>query len=233
MQDAYFCIQSAELRLLQHLVDQIFSLVILYGYWIVGIVIALESLGLPLPGEATLIAACVYAGSTQRLAIVPLLLVAIVGAVLGDNIGYWIGREAGFKVLARYGGRVGLTGARLRLGQFLFLRHGGKIVFFGRFVAVLRILAALLAGANRMPWWRFVAFNLAGAMIWVGGYGSAAYVMGGQMEHFVGPIGLVALVLAVLVIGFGYFRFRRHEMELQEAADAYFGRAPASEAASR
>jgi membrane protein DedA with SNARE-associated domain len=210
------------LELLQQLTYQLFHLVVVHGYWIVGLVIALESLGLPLPGEATLIAACAYAGGTQRLAVVPILLAAMLGAVIGDNIGYWIGREAGFRMLTRYGGRIGLSPARLRLGQFLFLKHGGKIVFFGRFVAILRTLAGLLAGANQMPWWRFFLFNIAGAIIWVGGYGTAAYLVGGQMEHLLGPIGITTAILAVLALTYGYLKLRQGEAVLQEAADAHF-----------
>lgn len=219
-----------EWMLFHQLTEQILSWIILYGYIVIGVVIALESFGFPLPGEATLIAACVYAGGTHRLSIVPLLLAAVIGAIVGDNIGYWIGREAGSRLLMRYGGRIGISAARLRLGQFLFLKHGGKLVFFGRFVAVLRVLAALLAGTNQMQWWRFFAFNVAGAIVWVGIYGLTAYVIGGQVEHIVGPIGIAALLLAASVFAFGYFRFRRHEVSLQAAADAYFrGRSEAPE----
>ena len=212
--------------MLQQLTDQLFNLVIVHGFWIVGVVIALESLGLPLPGEATLIAACVYAGSTGRIDIADVLLSAMAGAIIGDNLGYWIGREAGFRLLSRYGRRVGLSGARLRLGQYLFLRYGGSVVFFGRFVAVLRVLAALLAGINHMPWWRFLVFNVAGGIIWVGSYGTTAYLVGGQMQHAVGPVGIAAVVVALAILAFGYFRFRQHEAGLQAAAEAYFRRHP-------
>lgn len=213
--------------MLQHLTDQLFNLVIVHGFWIVGVIIALESLGLPLPGEATLIAACVYAGSTGRIDIVAVLLAAMAGAIIGDNLGYWIGREAGFRLLSRYGWRVGLSPARLRLGQYLFLSYGGSVVFFGRFVAVLRVLAALLAGINHMPWWRFVVFNVAGGIVWVGSYGTTAYFVGGQMQHALGPIGFAAILGALAVLAFGYLRFRRHEASLQAAADAYFRTHPA------
>jgi membrane protein DedA with SNARE-associated domain len=114
-----------------------------YGYWTVGGIIALESMGLPLPGEATLVAAAVYAATTHHLNIWLVIAAAATGAIVGDNIGYWIGREIGYPLLLRYGHYVYLTEARIKLGQYLFFRHGGKIVFFGRFVAVLRALAAI------------------------------------------------------------------------------------------
>jgi membrane protein DedA with SNARE-associated domain len=106
--------------------------------------------GLPLPGEAMLIAAAIYAGKSGGLDIAEVIAAAAAGAIVGDNIGYWIGREIGFRIHVRYGRYVGLTEQRIKLGQYLFMQHGGKIVFFGRFVALLRVLAALLAGVNRM-----------------------------------------------------------------------------------
>jgi len=86
------------------------------------------------------------------------------GAILGDNLGFWIGREGGYRLLRRYGRYIRLEERRLKLGQYLFMRHGGKVVFFGRFVAVLRAWAAFLAGTNRMRWPRFLLFNAAGGI---------------------------------------------------------------------
>ena len=113
-----------------------------YGSFAVAGVVCLESMGLPLPGEAILIAAAIYAGKTGGLNIVEVIAATAAGAIVGDNIGYWIGREIGFPVLLRYGRYIGLTEPRIKLGQYLFMQHGGKIVFFGRFVALLRALAA-------------------------------------------------------------------------------------------
>ena len=109
-----------------------------YGYWGVALTIALESMGVPVPGETALVAAALYAGKTQVLNIWVLIAFASAGAILGDNIGYWIGREIGFRLLLRYGSYIGLTESRIKLGEYLFQRHGGKIVFFGRFIALLR-----------------------------------------------------------------------------------------------
>ena len=190
-----------------------------YGYWTVGGIIALESMGLPVPGEATLIAAAVYAGKTHHLNIWLVIAAGAAGAILGDNIGFWIGREIGYRLLLRYGRYVYLSEARIKLGQYLFLGHGGKIVFFGRFVAVLRALAALLAGANRMSWPRFLLFNAAGGIGWAALHGGAAYYFGHALEHITkraafGLAAVVAIAVAVLLIV-----VHRHEAELVQAAE--------------
>lgn len=198
------------------------TLIETYGYWLVGAMIALESMGLPLPGETTLIAASLYAGNTHRLEIWMVLAAAAAGAMIGDNIGFWIGREGGLRLLERYGSRVGLGPARLRLGRYLFHLHGGKVVFFGRFVAVLRALAALLAGANRMDWRQFLAFNAAGGLIWAGLYGGGAYLLGDRITRVVGPVGFTALGVAAVAALFGFRALRQREAIWQAQADAAF-----------
>lgn len=190
-----------------------------YGYLAVFTIIGLESMGLPLPGEATLISAAIFAATTHALAL-PLILVAgAAGAIVGDNIGFWIGHRFGMALLLRYGPRIGLDEPRLKLGQYLFARHGGKIVFFGRFVAVLRALAAVLAGANRYPWKRFLLFNAAGGIVWVTLYGCAAYLFGRSIHRFEGPIGLVVLGAAVVAGLFAWRSLKRQESRLQAEAE--------------
>src|SRR3982750_489747 len=142
-----------------------------YGYGLVALVIALESMGLPLPGEATLITASLYAGATQRLSLSLIIMAAVTGAVVGHNLGFWLGDKIGSRLLIRYGQYLRLTPGKIKLGQYLFRRHGGKVVFLGRFVAVLRALAAVMAGVNRMPWSRFFVFNVAGGVLWAGLFG--------------------------------------------------------------
>jgi len=194
-------------------------LVSTYGYWGVGGVIALESMGIPLPGETVLVLAAIYAGTTHELNIWLVIVVAAAGAIVGDNAGYWIGREAGYRLLLRYGWRVGLTESKLKLGLYLFQRHGGKIVFFGRFVAVLRVLAAVLAGANRMNWRRFLFFNAAGGIVWATFFGGAAYNFGVRL-HELNKVAAIALsVLAAIAVIIGIFYVRRHEAELQARAE--------------
>ena len=190
-----------------------------YGYWAVGGIVGLESIGIPLPGETMLIAAATFAGATHRLDIGLVVAAAAAGAILGDTIGFWIGRELGLRLLHRHGSRIGLTEPRLKLGQYMFLRHGGKVVFFGRFVAVLRTLAALLAGANRMFWPRFLAFNAAGGIIWASLFGFGAFLFGTAIDRFAGPIGTVFLVIAVVGAVVGFVLVRRHEQALLEHAE--------------
>ena len=193
-----------------------------YGYWAVAVVIALESVGLPLPGEATLVAAALYAGSTHEMGIALVIVAAFVGAVIGASIGFWIGDAAGFRLLVRYGSRLGLTERRIKLGRYLFWRHGGKVVFFGRFVPILRALAALLAGVNRMAWSRFIIFNVAGAAAWSLLYGLTAYGMGEGIKRLSGPIGIASAVIALILIVTGAVLIRRHEEQLANEAERKF-----------
>src|ERR1700722_15129963 len=138
-----------------------------YGLWILFGGVTLVCMGVPVPGEALLISAALYAGSTQNLAISSVVMVAAVAATAGGMIGYLIGRSVGLPLLVRYGRHIGLDERRLKVGQYLFLRHGGKIVFFGRFVDPLRILAVVLAGANRMRMLYFLFMNTLGGICWV------------------------------------------------------------------
>ena len=137
---------------------------------------------------------------------------------MGDNFGYLIGRSLGFRLLARWGRHVGLSDDRLTLGRYLFRRHGGKVVFFGRFIAILRTFAALLAGANRLPWPSFLLYNALGGIGWAGGYSLAAFLLGRQMERISGPLGLVLGIVAVAVLGSAFVFLKRNERRL--TADA-------------
>jgi len=190
-----------------------------YGYWAVLVFVAIESTGIPFPGESMLLVAAIYAGTTHRLSIALVIVAAASGAILGDNLGFWVGREGGYRLLRRYGRYIRLEERRLKLGQYLFMRHGGKVVFFGRFVAVLRAWAAFLAGTNRMPWPRFLFFNAAGGIIWATLYGLGGYFLGDNVHRLTGTIGTVALVLAVLVIIAFLAFLRRNEHRLEEEAE--------------
>jgi membrane protein DedA with SNARE-associated domain len=189
-----------------------------YGYWVVFFGILLESIGLPLPGESLMIAASVYAATTGHTNILFVVLLAAVGAICGDQIGYWVGRWIGFAVLQRWGRRLGLSDDRLALGRFLFRRYGGWVVFLGRFVAFLRTFAALLAGANRMPWHSFLLWNALGGVAWTSLYGFGAYGLGEGARRLTGPVGIglgvsagIALLAAVVFVN-------RNEKRLLEQA---------------
>ena len=138
------------------------NLIQTYGLWVLFGVVMFESLGVPMPGETALISAALYSGATHQVDIVSVVGVAALAAIIGDNFGYLIGRSIGLRLIVRYGRYIGLDERRLKIGQYLCLRHGGKIVFFGRFVAFLRAFAAVLAGANLMPWRRFLIMNALG-----------------------------------------------------------------------
>jgi len=186
-------------------------------------------MGLPMPGETALISAAIYAGTTQHLDIAFVIAAAAIGAIAGDNIGFWIGRRFGYRLLVRFGSVLRLTPQRIKLGQYLFHSHGGKVVFFGRFVAILRTLSALLAGINQMPASRFFMFNAAGGVVWSASVGLAAYVLGKQIDDIRGPLGIAGMVLGGIAAIAGFWFVRRHEAELEEKAErALPGRSLAS-----
>ncbi len=190
-----------------------------YGYWAIGGVIGLEGVGLPLPGEVTLLAAAVYAGTTHQLNILGVIAVAAVGATLGGMAGYCIGRRFGYWLLLRYGKYLGLNEARLKLGQYLFARYGGVVVLAARFTVLLRAPGACLAGACRMSWPHFALFNAIGAIGWVSFFGTAAYYLGHEIHRLAGLAGIVVtLVTLVALVALAIF-LRRHEAELLARAE--------------
>src|SRR6266516_2606219 len=190
-----------------------------YGYWAVLVFIAIESTGIPFPGESMLILAAIYAGTTHNLSIPWVIIAAAAGAILGDNLGFWVGREGGFRLLRRYGKYIRLDERKLKLGQYLFMKHGAKVVFFGRFVAVLRAWAAFLAGTNRMLWPEFLIFNALGGIVWATLFGLGGYFLGKSIDRFAGPFGIVTLVLAVIIIIAGLFFIARNESRLEDEAE--------------
>jgi membrane protein DedA with SNARE-associated domain len=195
------------------------SLISTYGYLAVGVIVGLESMGLPLPGETVLVVASLYASRQHGLSIEGIIAAAAVGGIVGDNAAYLVGREFGYRLLLRYGRFIGLSDARIKLGQYLFKRHGGKVVFFGRFIAILRILAAFLAGVNRMDWRPFLLANAAGAILWASIFGLGAYTFGKALLQVTGPLAIVLLiVVGLMIIGAALF-LRTHEAELEAEAE--------------
>ena len=173
-----------------------------YGYLAVLLLVGLESLGIPLPGETALLTASAYAAA-GHLSIVGVIAAAAVGAVLGDAGAYWIGRTGGLALIRRYGRFLRVDDAKLERAQDFFRRHGGKTVFFGRFVSLLRMLAALLAGVTRMPYARFSLYNATGGICWALLFGSLGYGFGRQLprlEHAIGQAGALVVLLAALLV---------------------------------
>jgi len=184
------------------------QLVATYGVWAVLFFVSIESMGVPVPGETMLLVAAVYAGATHQLSIALVIAAAAAGAVAGDNLGYLIGRQGGERLLRRVGPALRLTAGRLTLVRYLFRRHGGKAVFFGRFVAVLRVFAAFLAGVAHMPWRRFALANAAGGIVWATTMGLLGYGLGASVT---GPLGYIGLALAAVIVVAGVIVLRLNE----------------------
>lgn len=199
--------------------QQLTHLVATYGYLAVLAVVAIESMGIPVPGETMLLVASVYAGATHKLEVALVIGTAAIGAILGDNLGFLLGRLGGSRLLQRYGRYARLDERRLRLGQYLFQRHGGKVVFFGRFVTVLRAWAAVLAGAHRMSWRRFLAFNAAGGVVWATLMGLGGYVFGSTALGLGGLIAPASIAVTVIVMAALLLFLHRNEQRLQREAN--------------
>jgi membrane protein DedA with SNARE-associated domain len=194
-------------------------LIHVYGLLAVALVVGLECVGVPLPGETALLGAAIYAGTKHDLNIVAVILTAAAAAIVGRAIGYALGRGFGYWLLLRYGGYVRMNEARIKLGQYLFLRHGGKIVFIAQFVPVLRTFAGIFAGANMMPWRDFMSANVVGAVIWSVTYGYAAYALGRQFERLEGPVVIFLAVITVVGFVVGGVFVNRHEAQLLAEAE--------------
>jgi membrane protein DedA with SNARE-associated domain len=197
-------------------------LIATYGYEAVFALVTAESLGIPLPSETALIIAAAHAGHTHHLSPWILFAVALAGAVTGDNIGYLIGRQGGYRLARRYGPKVRLDERKLKIIRYLSDRYGGKVVFFGRFVSVLRTYAAFLAGANRMRWRRFLAANATGAIAWAGTCTLAAYLAGGTLQSLSGTIELIIGGTAGLIIAAALLTLRRQASRLALRAEAAY-----------
>jgi membrane protein DedA with SNARE-associated domain len=170
-----------------------------YGLYFLFVVVCLESAGLWLPGETALIAAAVYA-SKGHLSIDATIVVAAIAAIVGDNIGYWIGREAGRRLIYRYAWLRRSAERVLPPAERFFERHGGKAVFFARFFGGLRVTGAWMAGITRMTWWRFLFWNAAGGIIWALGVGLLAYYAGKAAADALARYGVYAGIGAALLI---------------------------------
>ena len=186
-----------------------------YGLVFLFAIVCLESAGLWVPGETALIAAAVYA-SNGHLSIAGVIGVAAVGAIIGDNIGYWLGREGGRRLLYRYAWLTRFADRVMPPAERFFKRHGGKAVFLARFFGGVRVTGAWMAGITRMEWWRFLAWNAAGGIVWATGVGLVAFYAGkaaaDTIAHY-GVYGAIAAgILLVLAIG-GLHIWRRRVAE--------------------
>jgi len=183
-----------------------------YGLVFVFGIVCLESAGLWLPGETALIAAGVYA-SKGHLSISGVIAVAAAGAILGDNIGYWLGREGGRRLLYRYAWLTRFADRVIPTAERFFARHGGKAVFLARFFGGVRVTGAWMAGITRMPWWRFLFWNAAGGITWAVGVGLVAFYAGKAAADAIARYGVyggiaLAIVLGAALVGLHVWRRR-------------------------
>ena len=172
--------------------------------------LALESFGLPVPGETALIA-CAVLASQGSLSIVWVTVVGVLAAIIGDNLGYWVARKGGRPLLQRHRLTQHYAERYLPRAERFFAKHGGKAVFFGRFVAVLRVTAAWVAGLSHMHWWRFLGWNMAGGIVWATGVSLIAYFLGDAAAAALSRYGIFAAGGAVLLSALGFLVVRRLE----------------------
>jgi len=196
----------------QHLVD--------YGLVLLFVLIAMESAGVPLPGETALIAAAIMTrperGGHWSLWLV--IVVAATAAIVGDNIGYWLGRVGGRKLISRWGFADRYAAKALPPAERFFKKHGAKTVFFGRFIALLRVTSAWLAGISKMHWWLFFLWNALGGIVWAAGVSFLAYWAGKAAADAVSHYGLYAVVAIIILLGAGYVLVRIYRKRLVEDA---------------
>ncbi len=198
-------IMHSEAQHIPSLIQALEPVIHSYGYWAVGGLVLLEDFGIPVPGETTLIAAAFFAGLGQ-LNIFLVVLIAILGAVIGDNIGFAIGKFGGHPLAERFGKYVWLTPERINQAEQFFNRYGGRVVIVARFIEGLRQLNGIIAGISEMRWRKFLLFNCIGATIWVSIWSAIGYYSGEHIETFLRyELYLTAAVLAIIV---GYISYR-------------------------
>jgi|SRR6478609_2271604 membrane protein DedA with SNARE-associated domain len=190
-----------------------------YGYAAIVAVIALENVGLPLPGETILISSAVFAAATHQLNPVGIVIAGAVAAFGGSVAGFAIGRRGERRFVHRFGRYLHLDERDLRLGRYLFRRFGGRVVFLARFVAFLRSVAGLLAGANGMSWRRFVISSGLGALAWSATFGFAAYALGQRVELLSVRADVVFGIVVLLAVIGGLLLLRKNRARLQVEAD--------------
>ncbi len=205
------------LQILQNMLNTI-------GYPAVVLFIFIESTGIPFPGETMLLLASFYAATSGRLSLPGVIACAALGAILGDNLGYYIGRTGGRKFIERFGRYLFLKTEHLDKAEAFFSKHGAKTVFFARFVTLLRVWAAFLAGVNRMNWRTFMFYNAAGGIVWATLIGTLGYLGGryfhdhfdqvAHLAHIIGWTGL-AVALLTLIGGVVLFKLRSHRHHAQ------------------
>jgi len=190
-----------------------------YGIWFVAALITLECSGIPVPGETTLIASALYAGTFHNVSVWMVIAAAIFGAIVGNIIGYSLGRMFGYRLLIRYGSYLRLSEPRLKVGQYLFNHYGIVVVIVARFVPLLRSMAPLLAGVNRMPLQPFFAATIVSAVVWVMFVGVVAFYFGQEIMRLSTTAMIIVGLLVVVLLATIAVLISRHETQLQIKAE--------------
>jgi len=188
--------------------DQLIHWLTSYGYIVLFVLVSLESLGIPLPGETALVTASAFAAQ-GHLSIVGVIATATAAAILGDNGGYWIGRKGGLAFVRRYGGLLRIDERTIQRVHAYFDAHGAKTVFIGRFIALLRTWAAFFAGVAAMRYSTFMMYNAIGGVVWASLFGTLGYVFGRNLPALEHNLGIVSVVLVIAVILFAVVLVRR------------------------
>jgi membrane protein DedA with SNARE-associated domain len=187
-----------------------YGLVFLFG------IVCLESAGAWLPGETALIAAAIYA-SNGHLSIAGVIAVAAAGAIIGDNVGYWLGREGGRRLLYRYALLTRFANRVMPPTERFFARHGGKAVFLARFFGGVRVTGAWMAGISRMPWWKFLVWNALGGIVWAAGVGVIAFYGGHAAANVIEDYGLYGGIAIVVIVVLTLLALRVVRRRVEEA----------------
>lgn len=209
------------------------------GYPAVALFVMIESSGIPFPGETMLLLASFYAATDQQLQIPLVIACAALGAIVGDNIGYSVGRTGGYAFVRRFGRHFFVKPEHLEKAQRFFSKHGDKTVFFGRFIAVLRAWAAFLAGVNHMHWVSFLVYNAAGGILWATIYGCLGFYAGrvfqnnfSAVEHLAGLISwiggaiIATAVIAIYIFWRIYHKRRKQQKSSRESTETNAGELP-------
>lgn len=190
-----------------------------YGYVAIFLVIAIECVGVPVPGETALITGSAFAAA-GRLSIVGVIISAAAGAIVGSTGGYWLGRSGGVALVERYGRALRVTPARMQSVHEFFVRHGAWAVFIGRFIALLRAWAAILAGTGGMAFTTFTLYNVLGSIVWAAAFGTLGYLFGNSLPVLRRNVGFAALAVAAVaaIVMVGYL-IRRRKLRASRASE--------------
>ncbi len=198
-----------------HIVDLLRSVLVHYGYWAVAAMLLLENAGVPLPGETVLLLASFLAYTERDLQLGWIIVIGTVAATLGDNLGYALGLYGGRPLLERYRNIFRVSDSAMARGEGLFEQYGSVTILFARFVFGMRVIAGPLAGVLRMPWKKFVVFNLLGAALWVTVISLVGYSFGSRwrmLMHFMKRFDQALVVAFVLIAAFLWWRSRRRDV---------------------